>query len=503
MPTEQVHTRQPSHHEPSALASNVMAAISMADVIRTTLGPKGLDKLLVDQLGNRVITNDGYTVLVSLKTSHPVSKLLVEIAEQQEINVGDGTTSTVIMAAEMLREGFRVISEYSIHPSRLLAELDEGADIVTQYLQNLRVPIDSLNNPLMQKVLKTTTASKLDGEQLSRLILKSVTLLGEKDRNDLRHGIILLRRLGDDLFLNGIAIEHLPEELSCMGDIGTPKVTLIKNSLKFPLPGSPVLDDNERHDKERTALLAQLAVHGINVVITNAPEIDPVLKMELFSKKIGLIRVSTEELGLLSRALSTPIIYGAQIVSGAQIPSFTSASMEIEEDKGLTMFNVPQSGVVATLIIGGSTVETSKERMRTCVDGISGVHFALKGGVVPGGGIAELNSARFLEKSMIEQGSQKVGYNLLIKGLESITRQILDNSGYNGYDMTVKLKSKPDGIGLNMDTGDFISMVDEGIVDPLITKIHAIRIATHITKTVLKIDRNLLKDEVFKESSIS
>lgn len=100
-----------------------MAAMSMADVIRTTLEPRGLDKLLVDQLGNRMITNDDYTVLVSLKATHPVSRLLVEIAELQEVSVGDGTTSAVIIAAEMLKEGYRIISEYKIQPSKVIKDL--------------------------------------------------------------------------------------------------------------------------------------------------------------------------------------------------------------------------------------------------------------------------------------------------------------------------------------------------------------------------------------------
>ena len=129
------------------------------------------------------------------------------------------------------------------------------------------------------------------------------------------------------------------------------------------------------------------------------------------------------------------------------------------------------------------------------IDGICGLHYALKGGVVPGGGIAELNAARYLEKKMLDGKSQNIGCGILVKGLESISRQILDNAGYNGYEMMVRLRSQPDGIGVDVATGEFINMVDNGIIDSRITKMHAIQIAVHIVKTVLKIDRNLLKDD--------
>jgi chaperonin GroEL (HSP60 family) len=493
---ENKQTRQMGSTELNALASNVMAAVGMADVVRTTMGPRGLDKLLVDQMGNRVITNDGYTVLVSLKTTHPVSRLLVEIAERQEINVGDGTTSTVIMAAEMLKEGYRVTSEYGIHPSRILADLDEGVLLVAKYFDEHAVKVGSLSDPLLRSVLKTATASKLDGEQLTQLIMKSVETLAPSNRTDLRHGILLLRRLGDDIFLNGIAIEQLPMEPSLVGNIQHPRVALIKDSLKFPLPGSSMEEGDQRRDAERSLLLQHLTDSEVNIILTNAPEIDANLRMSFLTNNVALVRLSTEELSLISRSLNTSMIYGAQIVGGLAIPTFTCNKVELDEDKGLTILRGPERGVVATLIVGGATPETSKERMRTCVDGISGVHFALKGGVLPGEGIAELNAARFLERKMIESGEQKIGFNVLIKGLESVSRQILDNCGYNGYDMLVKLKSKPDGVGVDVETGEFLDLVKKGIVDSRITKIHGVQIAAHIAKSILKIDRNLMKEDI-------
>jgi len=481
--------------ELSSMANNVLAAVGMADIVRTTLGPRGLDKLLVDQFGNKIITNDGYTVLVSIRTNHPISRLLVEIAERQQMSVGDGTTSAVIMAAEMLKEGYRIISEYNIHPTKIIREIDEGLPMVNDYIKGSAITLNSLHDPLLQRVINTATSSKLDGKFIAELIIKAVELLDRTERKDFRHGIVLLRRLGEDLFIDGIAIEHLPLDTSMLDQIKAPAICLIRDTLKLPL--------RQSDEDDRVQLISAFEAAKINIIITNAPEIDQALKLSLATKGIAIIRVSTEELELLSKSLSLKWIYGIELLNGVNPPMTQIDSIEINEDDELTILRSPKSGVVATLIIGGVTNETSKERMRTCTDGISAAHFALNGGVVAGGGIAELNCARYLQKYTAEKGIQKPGFDVLIKGLESISRQILDNSGYNGYEMELKIKGKPDGMGIDIDSGNFIDMVQHGIVDPLVTKMSAINVAVHITKSILKIDRNLLKAEDKQDISTS
>ena len=112
--------------ENAALENNCAAVLSVADTVRTTLGPKGLDKLLVDELGNSFITNDGATIMLSIKTVHPVAKLVVEIADRQETKVGDGTTTAVVLAAEMIKEGKRLIADVGIHPTLVVSGIELG-----------------------------------------------------------------------------------------------------------------------------------------------------------------------------------------------------------------------------------------------------------------------------------------------------------------------------------------------------------------------------------------
>ena len=480
----------------SSLANNVSAAISLAEVIRSTIGPRGLDKLLLDQLGRRVVTNDGYTVLVSMKLDHPISKLLVEIAERQQHSVGDGTTSVVIMAAEMLREGYRAIAEYKIHPTTVIRQIDEAIELVISYLKTCSVAIDSLSSPLIKDVVRTATASKLDGAQLCSVIMRALDLLDKKGRKDLRQGIMLLRRLGEDLIVEGVVVEHLPRDGSFLESLREPSALLVRDTLKPPLLGHKIEGDNDTFDKEKNQLISNLVSNQISLVITNAPDLDLGVLTMLAAKKVAVLRTSAEELQLLSRAMDVAQAYGMDVLTDQFENSVIALEgIALDEDNRLTILQKPRNEVVATLIVGGATNETSKERARTVTDGVSAAHFALQGGVVAGGGIAELNSSQYLRKQTSAQGNQKPGHEVVIKGLESISRQILENSGYNGHDTLLKLKTKPETIGIDIDTSGFVNMIVEGIVDPLLVKTSAIQAAAHITKTILKIDRNIIMRE--------
>lgn len=471
----------------ATLSTNVLSALEMADVIRTTLGPMGLDKLLTDEFGKHTITNDGYTALISLKSDNPIGKLLVEIAEMQQMTVGDGTTSSVIMASEMLKEGYRMISEYGIHPTKIIREIDEGFDLIKEYLNKHTVKINSLGDKNLYKVIETATASKLDGRIIANIIINAIQILDKNSRSDIRHGIILLRRLGNDRIIDGIAIEHTPLNPMVVYKIKNPVVSIIKDTLKLPLK------NNE--DDDRELIVSSLEENRINVILTNATGIDIGLTMYAENNGIAIINCTTEELNLLSKTLGLKQIHSTDLLSKQNLPTVEMKEIKVEEDDEITILRNYKNPHAATIIIGGVTDETSKERMRTCTDGISAAHLAIDGGVIPGGGIAELNAARYLKKFMTENNIEKSGFNVLIAGLESVSRQILDNAGYNGYEILVDLNTQPDGVGVNIESGDYIDMQSNGVLDSLIIKLSSINAAIHVTKTILKIDKDIFIEQ--------
>ena len=153
----------------TALENNCTAVLSIADTVRTTLGPKGLDKLLVDELGNRFITNDGATIMLSVKTAHPVAKLVVEIADRQEEKVGDGTTTAVVLAAEMIKEGKRLITDMGIHPTLIVRGIELGIQRSIELFKQMAIKINMKDASLAQ-VISTAAGSRMDGDQVVSLV---------------------------------------------------------------------------------------------------------------------------------------------------------------------------------------------------------------------------------------------------------------------------------------------------------------------------------------------
>ncbi|HSA74450.1 MAG TPA: TCP-1/cpn60 chaperonin family protein, partial [Nitrososphaeraceae archaeon] len=162
----------------NALESNSQAVMAVAETVRTTLGPKGLDKLLIDQAMNRHVSNDGVTILLSLRAIHPVARMIVEIAERQEQLVGDGTTTAVVMASEMIKEGKRLVKELGVHPTKVVEGIDNGVKQACKLLEKQAKSI-SLNDDELEQVIRTSLNSKLDGANLSTLVIKSIRTIGE------------------------------------------------------------------------------------------------------------------------------------------------------------------------------------------------------------------------------------------------------------------------------------------------------------------------------------
>src|SRR5918912_1366890 len=161
----------------NALESNSNAVMAIADTVRTTLGPKGLDKLLIDQAMNRHVSNDGVTILLSLRAIHPVARMIVQIAERQEQLVGDGTTTAVVMSAEMIKEGKKLVRELGVHPTKVVEGIESGVRHACHSLESEARHI-SINDIELEQVVRTSLASKLDGEKLANLVISVLRMVG-------------------------------------------------------------------------------------------------------------------------------------------------------------------------------------------------------------------------------------------------------------------------------------------------------------------------------------
>lgn len=494
----------------NALESNSNAVMAVADTVRTTLGPKGLDKLLIDQAMNRHISNDGVTILLSLRAIHPVSRMIVEIAERQEQLVGDGTTTAVVMAAEMIKEGKRLVKELGVHPTKVVEGIEGGVKEACQLLQKEAKKI-SLSEIALEQVVKTSLSSKLDGQKLSLLVISALRSVG---KNALYNGsydfdktITVLRRTTmEDRIVNGIVLERKRMDPEMPLEIKDARVMIARLDLK-PVKEAWVKEnskyeeilnmENDRVAKSKDIVNSLLAT-GANAILIASGEVDQVIENLLVANKVFAVRISIEEIEYLSRYTRAKPVRMMDDLKKSDILGKADHIYE-DEDNGVIYIDNGSGGSMATMIVSGTTKETSLERWRAAIDGVNAAEAALNKGVVAGGGAAELHVIEKV-KNLRLKGLEQVGLDVVTSALESIMRQILTNAGYNGLEKVMAAKASPDTFGIDIDSGDPVDMWKLGVLDPLLVKTMALEAAGEIAKSVLRIDRNLAAEDLSQQA---
>jgi chaperonin GroEL (HSP60 family) len=490
----------------NALESNSNAVMAVADTVRTTLGPKGLDKLLIDQAMNRHVSNDGVTILLSLKAIHPVARMIVEIAERQEQLVGDGTTTAVVMAAEMIKEGKRLVKELGVHPTKVVEGIESGVKHSCQILVKEAKKI-SLNDIALEQIVKTSLSSKMDGQKLSPLVILALRSVGKNalynESFDFDKSIMVIRRTNmDDRVVNGIILERKRMDPEMPLEIKDARVMIAKLDLK-PVKESWLKEnskyeeilhmENDRVTKSKEIVDAILAT-GANTILIASPEVDEFVENFFVSRKVFAVRISTEEIEYLSRYTGAKPI---RMIEDLKKPGILGQADRIyeEESNGVIYLENGSGRNIVTMIVSGTTKETSLERWRAAIDGVNAAEAALNNGVVAGGGAAELHLIEKV-KNLRLKGLEQVGLEVVTSALESIMRQILTNAGFNGLEKVMAAKASSDDFGIDIDTGETIDMWKKGVLDPLLVKTMALEAAGEIAKSVLRIDRNLAAEDL-------
>jgi archaeal chaperonin len=494
----------------NALESNSNAVMAIADTVRTTLGPKGLDKLLIDQAMNRHVSNDGVTILLSLRAIHPVARMIVQIAERQEQLVGDGTTTAVVMAAEMIKDGKRLVKELGVHPTKVVEGIESGVKHACQILQAEAKKID-LEDITLEQVVKTSLSSKMDGQKLSSLVILALRSVGQAARYngsfDFDKSIMVIRRTNmEDRVVNGVVLERKRMDQEMPVEINQARIMIVKFDLK------PVkeawLKENSKYqeilsmESDRLAkskeIVDTMLASGANTFLIASPEVDQVVEDLLASKKMFAVRISTEEIEYLSRYTGAKPI---RMIDELKKPDILGKADHVieDEDNGVVYIENGSGKNMVTMIVTGTTKETSLERWRATIDGVNAAEAALNKGIVAGGGAAELHAIEKI-KNLRLKGLEQVGLEVVTSALESIMRQILTNAGFNGLEKVMAAKASPDGFGIDIDSGEVVDMRSKGVVDPVLVKTMALEAAGEISKSVLRIDRNLAAEDLSQQA---
>ncbi|MFQ3318632.1 MAG: thermosome [Natronomonas sp.] len=495
-----------------AQSHNIEAARAVAESVRSTLGPKGMDKMLVSSMGDVTVTNDGVTILQEMDIDNPTASMIVEVAETQEDEAGDGTTTAVSIAGELLKDAEDLL-EQDIHPTAIIRGFHLASERAREEIDNVAHEVDPHDADLLKNVAETSMTGKgaeLDKEVLAQLVVdavQAVTVEAETGDTivDLEYVNVETqtgRTAGESALLNGAVIDKEPAHADMPTDFEEADVLLVDEAIEIEetdADASLQLDSPDQLqqflDKEEEQIKAKvdaIADAGADVVFCQKG-IDDLA--EHFLAKEGILatsRVKKTDLGFLKEVTSANIVSELETVTAADLGA---ADVDYDEDDEL--FYVEGTGKEThgvTLLLRGSTDHVVDELERGIGDALDVVSQTVSDGrVLPGGGAVEIEVARRVrDYADSVTGREQLAVETFADALELVPRVLAENAGLDSIDTLVDLRAAHDegdeNAGLNVFTGEVVDTSDAGVVEPAHAKQQALSSATEAANLVLKID---------------
>ena len=497
----------------TAQRNNIMAAKLVAETVRTTLGPKGMDKMIVDSLGDVTITNDGVTILEEMQIEHPAAKMIVEVAKTQEDEVGDGTTTAVVLAGELLKKAEDLL-EQEIHPTIITKGYRIAAEKAQVILNNLSADISATDTKLLEQIGMTAMTGKgaeSSKEKLSKLAVEAVTAITEKENGTImidKENIKIEKKVGgsvdDTELIQGIVLDKEKVHSGMPRSVKNAKITLIDAALEIknteidakiqitdPNQMQAFLDMEEKMLKK---MADQVEKSGANVVFCQKG-IDDLAQHFLAKKKIYAIRrVKKSDMEKLSRATDANVISNLDDLT----PSDLGKAGLVEEvkvgDEDMTFIRKCQNPKAVTLLVRGGTEHVIDEVQRAIEDAIGDIASAIKvGKIVAGASAPEVELSRNLRLfSDSLSGREQLAIRAFADAVEVIPRTLAENAGLDPIDVLTALKNAHDKgnkwAGIDVFTGKVVDAWKEGVLEPLKIKTQAISSASEVAIMILRID---------------
>lgn len=515
---------------------NVMACQALSNIVKTSLGPVGLDKMLVDDIGDVTVTNDGATILRMLEVEHPAAKVLVELAELQDREVGDGTTSVVIIAAELLKRANALVQN-KIHPTSIIGGYRLAMREACKYIEEkLSIKVDKLGKDTLINCAKTSMSSKVigtDSDFFSKMAVDAVQAVKTvNEKGETKYpikAINILKAHGksarDSYLLNGYALnmgraaQGMPTRVS-PARIACLDVNLQKSKMQMGV--QVLVSDPKELEKirEREADITKERIEkilkaGANVILTSKGIDDMSLKYFVEAGAIAIRRVKKEDLRHVAKATgATPVLTFADMEGGE---SFDSSSLGmadevIEErvaDDDVIMIKGAKSSRAVSVILRGANDYLLDEMERSLHDALSIVKRTLESNtIVPGGGAVEAALSVYLENLATTLGSrEQLAIAEFAEALLIIPRVLAVNAAKDSIELVAKLRAyhhnaqtKADkqhlsGTGLDLVKGAVRNNVEAGVLEPAMSKVKIIQFATEAAITILRIDDMIKLDK--------
>ena len=496
-----------------ALNNNIAAAKAIADAVRSTLGPRGLDKMLVDSMGDVVVTNDGVTILKEMDVEHPAAKMLVEVAKTQDQEAGDGTTTAVVLAGELLKRAESLI-EQNIHPTIISSGYRLASQKALEVLDSIATPVKIEDHESLRKVAHTAMASKsvsFNRDLLADISVKAVVAVAEK--TDKGHyvdldNIQLIKKQGgqisDTQLIEGVIVDKEKVHTGMPTRVNEPKVALLDAALEIkkteidakieindPTQLGAFLQEEENMLKR---MVETVKKSGATAVFCQKG-IDDLAQHYLAKEGIYAVRrVKKSDMEKLAKATGANIISKVSELTKDDIGHAGLVEERKIGEDALTFVTGAKGAKAVSILMRGGTEHVLDEIERSLDDALNVVAVAVEDGrlVVGGGASAEEIAMKLRDEAAKIGGREQLAFESFAEALETVPRTLAENAGLDPIDILIELrkahKAGHKSFGVNLTSGKVEDMVSQNVIEPIRVGRQAIESATDAAVMILRID---------------
>jgi len=497
-----------------AVKVNIEAAKVIAETVKSTLGPRGMDKMLVDRLGSIVITNDGATILEEIDVRHPAAKIMVEIARTQELECGDGTTTAVLLAGELLTQGEKLLA-LKIHPNIIINGFKKALTKSQELLQNysFSVNLDDFNT--LKKIAKSAINSKLLqnlADSLANIAVQAVLRIREQQTHSSFANIEDVQivkhqgqSISDTTLIEGIILEKELEHPEMIKKVHNAKIALLDMPLEIektkfdtelritqPLQIKSYLDEE---DTLLRTMVQKICDVGANVVMSQKGM--ALLVEHLFTKNqiLAIGHLKKAEMTKIRRAVGGKVVSSVEDLSPEILGEAGCVEEKFVGSKKMIFIHDCQNPRSISILIRGGVEHLLHEVERNLIDAMSVIADIVRNNrYVAGGGSIEIELAKNIRQYAVQIGGrEQLAIEAFAESLETIPKTLAENAGYNPIDILVDLRATHTSeenkyIGFNVINGNLNDMNEYGVLEPLMVKAQALKSATEAASMILKID---------------
>jgi archaeal chaperonin len=490
-----------------AQRNNILAARIIAETVKTTLGPKGMDKMLVDRAGNIIVTNDGATILTEMDIKHPIARMLVDVARTQDSEIGDGTTTAVMIAGKLLENAEKLLDQ-KIHPTIITRGYKMATEKALDFLEELGSEISSEEELLkIAQTAMTGKGAEFVKEQLDGLVveaIKSVLKDGKIDLEDIKIEKEKGGSIKDSELIKGIVLDKERTSIEMPEKIENAKIALldcaleIKNldretriSINSPEQLQSFMTQEEDFIMQ---MINKVKESGANVVVCQKG-IDDIAQFYLSKSGIYAVRrVAKTDLQKIARATGGKIISSLKDLNSNELGFAELVEEKKRGEEGFTYITGCKNPKAVTILVKGGTEHVVDEIERAIKDALGDVSTVVKDQrIVAGGGAIEIEIARKLRTfTQSLKGREQIAVEEFASALEFIPVTLAENAGLDPLDILTELRvnheSGNKNFGLNLFSGKIEDTMARGIIEPLKVKKQAINSASEVAIMILRID---------------